>query len=189
MRPLYLVILYLFSFTLLASNTTFNIVKKQIKLLPEKERIQLAKDIGRFCEFAVFHMFENHYNKNTYDIQNKINYENLITKEAGELDIVIFKKNTKEALYIYEVKCSKNYSKAKRNGYSQLNRFKKNISESFSQNGSIKIFNDGNHFEPIQFMGAQMEVIMPKKGNIIHEGEFDLSLEEIETLQSYLISY
>jgi hypothetical protein len=190
---LFLRALFLFihlAFSCLAANPAFTMIKESVELLSRKERIYFAHNIGSFCEYAVFNLFKQKYDNKYYDIKTQINYENLITKEAGELDLVIFDRSNKKALRIFEVKCCKNVNKAKRKAHDQLKRFSNSLNSSFLLNKkSIKIFNKEDVFNAQQFKGADLSVIMPKKSTSCDalDGEFDLSLQELKKLQEYLI--
>ncbi len=175
----------------IAGHHTYKFIKSKLKLLPEKQKQLYAVDIGEICEFIAKELVGKDYRSSQYVIKSKISYSDQIRRNEGELDIVVFNRKSQRADLIIEVKCRKNQERALEEAFHQLNRFKRLVIEALDPAGisHISIYKDQTIFSIDQFKNADIQVMMPKQrgSTQIQPWEFDLTLEDIRSLQEILI--
>lgn len=142
---------------------------------------------GTTCEYVAQEMLWEQFDKKSYEIKVGIVYRN-DQRIIGELDIVIFDRETQEAILIGEVKCRKNLSNAYRHAREQLQRFQDTINHTLD----LELYLDSNrsvHYAPDRFDEY------PEKLTIAQEGSeqagfglaLDLNLAEVTELRARLL--
>jgi len=101
--------------------------------------------VGVVCEQVARIELYKTYPQSEYEIITGIEYGDN-TRTIGELDVVIFKKSTQEAVLVGEVKCWKDATAAREKAMDQRNRFIRSLSKNIDlhdvdQDYSKKQFN------------------------------------------------
>jgi hypothetical protein len=119
-----------------------------------------------------------------------LHYEGTDGSTAGELDLIVWRRDTKQALAVYEVKVSDNLEGALHKAHSQLRRFQGHV-----QSRAITRFNypteDSRVFRAEQFDGVQTYGVIGSRGAAAlgYEVELDVSRAEAAQLQKALLHY
>jgi hypothetical protein len=143
---------------------------------------------GTVCEEAARIMLEDEYPPSQYAIDTGISYSNT-QRTIGELDVVVFDKQTQEAELVGEVKCWSNPRKALNKAQSQLNRFGTTMASDeeviFKDAQRRKLPNGSNQFDEVK-----REVTIGQKGvaNYGFDYELDLTLEQFSKLREKVLA-
>ena len=127
--------------------------------------------VGMVCERVAVREVESVYPSVNYKIINGISYDDKKTT-IGELDVVIFNKNTDKVEAIAEVKCWKSYKNALKKVKDQRIRFITNL------NRNIKIYDkNGKIYSKAQFNQVQKYFSISQSGGQNQGFDFELSLD------------
>ena len=146
--------------------------------------------VGSVLEALAFLELQQIFPETDYEILAGLQYQDFSDRTAGELDLVVWEKESRRAVRIYEVKLSINLGRARKLALAQLERFKAHIKE---KNISQFIYNRDRYRA---FRVSQFEEIVAY-GVIANQGareegfdiEIDLTREEADGLQELLIRY
>lgn len=142
---------------------------------------------GSICEHVAREKLRATYPDSQYDIRVGISYAS-DGRTLGELDVVVFKDSSEEAVLIAEVKCWRNLDSAQKKARSQRARFQKWI----ESDASLKFF-PASHNDDV-YAQRQFET-RPEFISISQEGgeksgfdiSLDYSLDELMSLRRRLI--
>lgn len=138
---------------------------------------------GAVCEQVAMVEFEEHFPKSQYDMVLGIEYTNM--KEViGELDLVIFDKQTKMAQSVIEIKCWKNPKGGLRKARQQRMRFQNQMKyrlELFDRN---KTFYKKDQFTQIREYKSAGQLGVTDEG---YDLELSLNLKELMVLRNMLL--
>ena len=138
---------------------------------------------GMVCERVAVREIESLYPSVNYNIVNSISYDQNKTT-IGELDVVIFDKNTGKVEAVAEVKCWTSFSGALKKAKSQRMRFLTYL------NRNIEIFdNTGKRYSKSLFQNIQKFFTISQAGGVNQGFDFELSLtyKELMVLRSRLL--
>lgn len=119
-----------------------------------------------------------------------LHYEGTDGNTAGELDLIVWRRDKKQAVAVYEIKVSDNLEGVLGKAHSQLRRFQGHV-----RTRAITRFNypsDGSRvFKPEQFDAVETYGVIGSRGAaaVGYEVELDLSRAEAAQLQKALLHY
>lgn len=125
---------------------------------------------GAVCERVAEREFEKYYPKENYTIINSIHYNDKKTT-IGELDLVIFDKQTDLVKAIAEVKCWTNFQSALKKAKDQRIRF-----QTYLNHGIVISDNDGKRYSKDQFKSVEKYFTISQDGGVNQGFDFELSL-------------
>jgi hypothetical protein len=139
--------------------------------------------VGTVCEQVSRLELQKVYPQSDYEIVNGIEYGD-VNRTIGELDVVVFKKSTKKAILVGEVKCWKNLQSAITKARDQRLRFQKSLSK------DISLHDYQSDYDKSQFSNVQKYVAIAPKGAKAAGFEMDMenSLSELMKLREMLMS-
>ncbi|MBN20287.1 MAG: hypothetical protein CL678_03280 [Bdellovibrionaceae bacterium] len=140
------------------------------------------KDFGSVCEEIATQEIKEDYPSDRYEVTGNLVYQNS-QRTIGELDIVVLRKEDKEAVVIGEVKCWKKLSQGRSKALRQLERFRNTI----LSGRPIRIFHAFEKkrlFETDQFDEAPRYITVSQKGGRSegYDREIRFSHEEMRRL-------
>lgn len=146
--------------------------------------------IGHVGEALALVQLRRQYPPPEFECLSSLQYEDGKGQPAGEMDVVVFKRETRQAMMVYEVKISDNLEDARKKGLSQLKRFREYVK---ARNISRFVYapDQSRMFKPEQFDGIQSFGTVGSKG-AREQGfdvELDLSRTEAYQLQQALLQY
>ena len=138
--------------------------------------------VGTVCEQVARIELYKTYPASEYEIVNGIEYGDN-TRTIGELDVVVFKKSTKQAVLVGEVKCWKDLSAARQKAMDQRQRFIKSLGK------NIELHTEDASFNKSQFKGVQKFVAIAPQGSKAagFELEMENSLHELMELRRMML--
>lgn len=138
---------------------------------------------GMVCERVAVREVESLYPSANYTIVNSISYnEHKVT--LGELDVVVFDKNTGKAEAVAEVKCWTSFKGALKKAKEQRMRFQTKL------NNNIEIFDKtGKKYSKNVFSNVQKYFTISQSGGVNQGFDFELSLtyNELMALRTRLL--
>ncbi|MCC7442783.1 MAG: hypothetical protein IT285_14200 [Bdellovibrionales bacterium] len=161
--------------------TTFH----QVKSLEDSLEV-----VGVICEeVAKIELEVEEFPRSRYDIVTGIAYADQNGRVIGELDVVVFNRQTGDAELVTEVKCWKNLSGARSKATSQLKRFR----DTLASGRPIRMYDvkkpsvrfDVRAFRQNPEFGAMAQLGAREKG---FERELDLTLDELMVLRSRVMA-
>ncbi len=139
---------------------------------------------GTVCERVAVREVESIYPSANYDIINSIRYDEKKTT-IGELDVVVFDKNTGKVEAVAEVKCWRSFKGALKKAKEQRMRFLTHL------NNNIVIEDkDGKRYSKDLFKNIQKYFSISQAGGVNQGFDFELSLDfkELMELRSKLLT-
>ena len=140
LRHLLLLSVFILSFSYKSLAVCDSVVRSCFQHLYNTKTLQLLS-LGSMCEHFAYIEQSKIYKDNRYKLLQNIEYRSG-KKIIGELDLIVFDKNTKKVIKIFEVKCSKNIFDANTKSDIQINRFKDNIRRALSGRQRLYFAND-----------------------------------------------
>lgn len=139
--------------------------------------------VGTVCEQVARLELLKVYPETDYQIINGIEYGDS-QRTIGELDVVVFKKATKKAVLVGEVKCWKDLNSALHKAKDQRLRFQQSLSK------NIELHDYESSFDKSQFNEVQKYVAIAPHGAKAAGFEMDLenSLKELMQLRKMLLA-
>lgn len=141
---------------------------------------------GQVCEQVARLQFAEKYTPDRYEITGGLEYK-VQNRTIGELDLVIFEKQTHNVVLVGEVKCWKRLGQALEKAHDQRSRFLKTL----NRQGSEIVFasKEGQTFEAAQFDSPEY-VSIAQEGSESYGFDVDLnySLHDLMKLREMLIS-
>lgn len=146
--------------------------------------------VGSVLEALAYLELQQLFPEPDYEILAGLQYQDFSDRTAGELDLVVWEKESRRAVRIYEVKLSINLGRARKLALAQLERFKahlkeKNISQFIYNRDRYRAFRV-SQFEEIVAYGVIANQGAREEG---YDMEIDLTREEADRLQELLIRY
>jgi hypothetical protein len=159
------------------------------------ETFDLLKDLpenftvfGSVCEEVAKLDLKEMYPESEYYTRVGINYESN-GRVAGELDTIVFRNDTGEAVIIGEVKCWKNMNKAIKKAHEQLSRFDRHM-DGNKIDSMYEVDDQSQVYQTTQFDEDPRQMTIGQKGATAHgfTMELDLSLQELHRLHEMLVA-
>lgn len=156
---------------------------------PIKELFEELRDsamnyevVGTVCEQVARIELEKTYPESEYQIVNGIEYGDN-TRTIGELDVVIFKKSTKKAVLVGEVKCWRDLKGALAKAKDQRQRFIRSLSK------KIDLHDSEFSYDKSQFSNVEKYVAIAPQGAKAAGFDIDMenTLNELMDLRKMLI--
>ena len=147
--------------------------------------------VGTVAEALAFLMVREQYAGQTnIDLLHSIHFHGRDGKEGGELDVIVMRKNPREAIAVYEVKVSDNLPDALSKGRAQLRRFQGFVSSNVITRiqhpaDESRLFRP-DQFDEIQFFGHIGSVGAREAG---YDLEIDLTRAEATQLHKAVQRY
>lgn len=147
-----------------------------------KTKVDFDPD-GAVCEQVALLEIEPTYPKSQFSIVNSIEYNEFKTT-IGELDLVVFSKDTGQVKAIAEVKCWKSFKGGLKKAKEQRIRFQKHLSRNIVLTGK-----DGKKYSKEAFKQVERFLTISQEGGISEGFDFELSLnlKELIELRSKLL--
>jgi len=158
------------------------------------EDFQLLKDrprsyevAGAICEELARIKFEKQYNNSNYEIEVGIAYGDR-QRTIGELDIIVFSRETQSVIHIAEVKCWKDMSAGLEKARDQRLRFLNNV-KSTQKQISFQSTSRDQTFAVDQFRNVTSFSTIGQKGSVEagYDAELDYDLRELHHLSMDMI--
>lgn len=137
---------------------------------------------GTVCEQLARYRFAYKFPPETHRIDVGIVYTNSHGNTLGELDVVVFDRNTGRAVLIGEVKCWKNLKSAMKKAKLQLARFRSYVADK----RPIHMYNSTNpdlRYNKKQFKSAPKLVYISQEGGQASGFQVSIGLPHAEVLQ------
>ncbi len=138
--------------------------------------------VGTVCEQVARLELYKTFPAKDFEIINGIEYGDT-KRTIGELDVVIFKKTTKKAVFVGEVKCWRDLQGALKKAHAQRNRFIASLSKEIYMQDQENSY-DQAQFDHVQRYAAIAPVGSKKAG---FDVEMENSLEELMRLRDMLM--
>jgi len=175
---------YLFFALALVSYSSFAKTSREVqtaKINQYFEELSFEKidfePVGAVCERVAVKEIEAYYPKTQFTIINSIQYdEHNIT--VGELDLVIFDKNTEIVEAVAEVKCWKNFQSAKKKAKEQRMRFLLHLEKNILITDKTK-----KRYSKSQFKQIKKFFSVSQLGGVGEGFDYELSLNLNELMQ------
>lgn len=146
-------------------------------------------DFGSVCEQLARLQLYTKYNSNEYRVDSGIVYTNSHGSTIGELDVVVFHKQTGHAVVVGEVKCWRDLGSAMKKAKRQLARF----ADTLKTGRPIHMYNDDNQnirYQSNQFKNHPMRSIYISQNGGEQYGfhmSIGLSHEEVQQVRTLLL--
>ena len=147
-----------------------------------KNRSRDYEDAGSICEEIAKIQFEKKYDLNKYLVDVGIAY-NDSQRTIGELDIVVFERNTNQVIHVAEVKCWKDagggLQKAKEQRQRFLNNIRSNKALTFRSTSTDQVYSQE------QFKKVNQFSTIGQKGSLKngYEEELEYDLRELHKMR------
>ena len=125
---------------------------------------------GAVCERVALREVDSLYPRENYDVVNSISYNDKGTT-IGELDLVVFDKNTKKVEAIAEVKCWTSFKSALKKAKDQRIRF-----QTFLNRGIVIFDKDDHKYSKDDFKQVKRFFTISQDGGVNQGFDFELSM-------------
>lgn len=183
---------WLLAFLIMAKSSLalsgMELVANGLQYLPTSYLKAMANDVGELCEFAAAEFLSVKYPPKDFYILRNLVYQKNRKRQLGELDIVVFSKETDQAVHLYEVKCRNDEEAAYEHAVTQLLRFKRHVNTCINTQNSLLRISDGFENYPCElFANMKYDVMMPQRSPKKSPSKnFGLSLNQIYFMQNAL---
>jgi hypothetical protein len=151
-----------------------------------KDHGRSLQDTGTICEEVAVLEMQRQYGPQ-YTVLSGIEYGDQ-NRTIGELDLIVFDKNTNQAVLIGEVKCWKSMGGGLRKAHEQRQRFLQSLSSNKPLKFRLKD-DPSIPFTKDQFTDAEEFISIAQKGSISsgYDMELEHSLNELMTLRDMIM--